>query len=126
MLYLFLTPDHSIHIQMHDIYSYLILTTISTPLLIMCLITGINLDLKVAKAKKLIIDYSTCTDWEELSNEFKSDYSNFCSKEFEKSLYLTLFFRRNSPKLLIIITILMILLLGVVYSHILKQIYLAN
>ncbi len=113
ILYLFLTPDHSSDIRMPQIYFYLIFTTMSTLLLIMCLITGINLDLKVAKAKKLIIHYSTCTDWEELSNEFKFDYYNFCSEEFEKPLYLTMFFRRNSPKLLIIITIL-ISLLGVV------------
>jgi hypothetical protein len=67
-------------------------TLISTLMLIMSLSIGINLNLNSAKAKKLIIDYSTCTDGEKLSIEYKSDCSYFYVKELTKPSRVTIFF----------------------------------
>jgi hypothetical protein len=58
----------------------------------MSLPLGIDLNLKSAKVKKLIIDYSTCTDGEKLSTQYKSDCSYFYVKELTKPSRLTLLF----------------------------------
>jgi hypothetical protein len=57
---------------------------------------GIVLKLKSSKTKKLIIDYSTCTDSEKLSFEFKSDYAYFYAKELAKPSRLTLIFLQKT------------------------------
>jgi hypothetical protein len=72
--------------------AYFGITLMTTLILVMCLPIGINLNLKSAKAKKLIIYYSTCTDSEKLSIEFKSDCSYFYVKELTKPSRLTLLF----------------------------------
>ncbi len=94
-----------------DTFVYLLFSTISTLFQTICLTTGINLNLKSKKAKKSIINYSTCTESEKLSIEFKTDYCFFYVKELAKPLRLTLLFLRNTHNLLITAAILMLWLL---------------
>jgi hypothetical protein len=67
----------------------------------MYLTTGYSLNRKSSKAKKAIINYSTRTDSEKLSFEFKSNYTYFYAKELAKPSRLTLIFSQRIPNLFI-------------------------
>jgi hypothetical protein len=63
-----------------------------TIFLISCLTTGLKLSRIIDQTKQSIIDYSTSTDSEKLSIEFKSNYSYLFVKELTKPLRLTQYF----------------------------------
>ncbi len=91
-----------------------LLMVLATIFLISWLSTGLKLNWIIDQTIQSIIDYSTSTDNEKLSIEFKSNYSYFFVKELTKLLRLTQYFSKSSPNWLIKTTNLMLILLFII------------